>query len=159
MERGGDVIASTATAALLASVTAAQRDRAVASGLIPAASAEEFKATRVVPATHTFDPRAGLVLRFGHEDVRIVFPGAAHSIDNVAIDFPSRGVLFGGCMVRSADSLGPTEGTDLQQWSDAIAKLQMLKPSVVIPGHGIRYDAKQLDDTRALLSAAIAAAH
>jgi glyoxylase-like metal-dependent hydrolase (beta-lactamase superfamily II) len=126
--------------------------------LIPAASADEFQATRVIPAKHTFDPRAGLVLHFGDEDVRIMFPGAAHSTDNVAIDFPSRGVLFGGCMVRSADSLGPTEGTDLQQWSDAIAALQALKPSVVVPGHGIRYDAEQLDDTRALLSAAIAAA-
>lgn len=154
LDRAVDVVASTETAALTARDTAAQRDGAVKSGLVPAAMAKEFMTTRIVPATHTFEAQQGLRLRFGVEEVRVLFAGAAHSADNVAIYFPSRGVVFGGCMVRSGDSLGPIEQADLQQWGAAIEALQGLAPLVVIPGHGIRYDAAMLENTRALLSAA-----
>src|SRR6185295_1176566 len=55
--------------------------------------AERVRATRVMPAARTFDEAKGLTLTFGDEVVRVVYPGPAHSPDNVVVHFPSRDLL------------------------------------------------------------------
>jgi len=154
LERGAEVIASAQTAALIASDTPADIVHIVRDQLVPPQFEPDFEQTRLAQPSRTFEAAAGLTLRFGAEEVRIFHPGAAHSIDNVVVFFPSRALLFGGCMVRSGDSLGPADGADYAQWPSAIARLQSLQPALVVPGHGARFDAQQLDGTLALLRAA-----
>jgi glyoxylase-like metal-dependent hydrolase (beta-lactamase superfamily II) len=154
LERGAEVIASAQTAALIVTDTPDDIVHILRDQLVPPQFEPDFKETRLAQPSRTFDAAAGLTLRFGAEEVRIFHPGAAHSIDNVVVFFPSRALLFGGCMVRSGDSLGPAEGADYAQWPSAIARLQSLQPKLVVPGHGARFDAKQLDDTLELLRAA-----
>lgn len=154
LERGAEVIASTQTAALIASDTPDDIVHIVRDQLVPPRFAPDFEQTRLAQPSRTFDPAMGLTLQFGAEEVRVLHPGAAHSIDNVVVFFPSRALLFGGCMVRSGDSLGPGDGADFAQWPSAIARLQSLQPTLVVPGHGARFDAQQLENTLALLRAA-----
>jgi metallo-beta-lactamase class B len=153
LEHGAEVIASTQTAELIASNTPADIVSIVRDKLVPPAYAPDFEHTRLAQPSRTFDPAAGLTLQVAGEDVRILYPGPAHSVDNVVVFFPARGVLFGGCMVRSGDSLGPTENADLAHWPSAIAALQALDPKLVVPGHGVRFDAEQLAHTLQLLAA------
>lgn len=154
LEHGAEVIASTQTAALTSTETPQQVASLAQSGLVSAQYLAAFSQTRIAGPSRTFDSAVGLVLHFGDEDVRVLHPGAAHSIDNVVVHFPRRRLLFGGCMVRSGNSLGPTEHADLAQWPHAIDRLIALAPEVVVPGHGARFDADQLHNTRALLDAA-----
>lgn len=152
-DAGATVIASSMTAALTGSDTANQRDDVVRSGLVPEAFVAEFTETQIAQPTQTFEAQDGLTMRIAGEEVRVIYPGPAHSVDNAVVFFPARGVLFGGCMVRSGDTLGPTDHADLAHWPTAIATLQALSPVVVVPGHGIRHDAEQLTNTLNLLRA------
>ena len=86
-------------------------------------------------------------------DVQVIFPGAAHSPDNVVVWIPRLGVLFGGCMVRS-DTLGNLSDADVAAWPAAIARLRELPATIVIPGHGTRFDPALFDRTDQLLGAA-----
>ncbi len=153
IEHGAEVIASTQTAALVASDTPGQVAQMIDDQLVPPPLAPDFAATRLVQPTRTFDANDGLTLRFGDEEVRAIYPGPAHSIDNVVVHFPTRGVVFGGCMVRAADALGPTDHADVAHWPAAIATLQALQPTHVVPGHVARFDADQLQNTLDLLAA------
>jgi glyoxylase-like metal-dependent hydrolase (beta-lactamase superfamily II) len=98
--------------------------------------AARIRATRVVTAQHVFVESEGLSLAFGEEVVRVLYVGAAHSVDNVIVWFPERGVLFGGCMVRSYPGLGFTADADVSRWAAAVDAAAALGPRLVIPGHG-----------------------
>jgi metallo-beta-lactamase class B len=128
--------ASEHTQALLAAEgTKMRRSAATALADRPALAARVAN-TAVVPAEHTFSERDGLSLRLGSEEVRVFYPGAAHSPDNLAVYFPARSVLFGGCMVRSGDAIGNLASADLASWPGAIEALRVLSPEVVVAGHG-----------------------
>ena len=105
-------------------------------------------ATSWLPGDHIFPLAKGIALG----DVQVIFPGAAHSPDNVVVWSPKLGVLFGGCMVR-ADSLGNLSDADVAAWPRAIARLRDLPATIVIPGHGTRFDRELLDRTDQLLGA------
>lgn len=97
---------------------------------------ERILATKIALASHTFDENVGLAFRFGDEDVRVVYPGAAHSPDNVLVFFPARGILFGGCMIKGSQSVGYIGDADLEHWEAAVEIARALGARVVIPGHG-----------------------
>ena len=92
--------------------------------------------TALVPADHTFDAREGLDLSFAGEHVRVIHPGAAHSPDNVLVFFPTRALLFGGCMIKSVAEIGYVGDADLVHWEAAVEVARALHPDVVVPGHG-----------------------
>jgi glyoxylase-like metal-dependent hydrolase (beta-lactamase superfamily II) len=100
------------------------------------ALAARIRATRVVTAEHVFFEAEGLTLTFGDEPVRALFVGGGHSPDNIVVHFPDRGVLFGGCMVRSDPGLGNTADADLAHWASTAEAAARLAPHIVIPGHG-----------------------
>ncbi len=106
-------------------------------------------ATPWLPGDRVFRLQEGLTLG----GVQVIFPGAAHSPDNVVVYVPKLGVLFGGCMVRS-DALGNLSDADVASWPKAIERLRELPASIVIPGHGNRFDPALLDRTDQLLGAA-----
>lgn len=97
---------------------------------------DRMLAMKITPAEKTFDEREGLVLSFGGEDVRVIYPGAGHSPDNVIVFFPSRRVLFGGCMIKGSKSVGYIGHADLDHWEAAVDVARGLEPKIVVPGHG-----------------------
>jgi len=100
------------------------------------ALAARIRATRVVAAQHVFPESEGLLLTFAGEPVRALFLGGGHSPDNVVVHFPERGVLFGGCMVRSHPGLGNTADADLSHWATSADAAAQLSPRIIVPGHG-----------------------
>jgi glyoxylase-like metal-dependent hydrolase (beta-lactamase superfamily II) len=111
---------------------------------LQAGSADDFEgprrqrvlAMKVVPAAHTFAEDRDLTLTFGGAEVRVIYPGAAHSPDNLVVFFPSNGVLFGGCMIKGSRSVGFIGHADLDHWEAAVDVTRKVSPTKVVPGHG-----------------------
>lgn len=134
-ESGVEIYASDLTQALLAEAGARVRDQSAAALADPALSSR-VQNTRIVPAGKTFKAGDGLTLTIGGETVRVLYPGPAHSPDNVVVHFPARDVLFGGCMIKAGSSIGNTADADLGHWESAVRSLEPLAPRIVVPGHG-----------------------
>ena len=93
----------------------------------------------------------GLRLELGEEQIEVFFPGESHSPDNSVIFLKDRRVLFGSCMVRSGNSLGPIKDANLKNWPEAIRKLQGFEALFVVPGHGNKFSPDNLKNTLRLL--------
>jgi metallo-beta-lactamase class B len=107
----------------------------------------------------SFELHDGYSEEVGGESIRVVFPGAGHTSDNVVTWFPASGILFGGCMIKGGPDLGYLGDADLESYPAAAARVEALGARVVVSGHGDRFDAEQVAHTRALAEAARAAAH
>lgn len=151
-ELGVETYASSLTQRLLKERGLASRD----------STAKEFEgverqrmlAMNVVLAEHTFDEHAGIVFTFGGEEVRVIYPGPGHAPDNVIVFFPSRGVLFGGCMIKGSATVGFIGDADLGHWEAAIDVARSLGARVVIPGHGPVGGAELFDLTASVVQRA-----
>jgi len=68
------------------------------------------------------------------------YPGPGHASDNIVIAFPGAGILFGGCLIKSAEAkdLGFTGDADLASWPAAVGRVaeKYGQSTVVVPGHG-----------------------
>jgi metallo-beta-lactamase class B len=100
-----------------------------------------------LPPDHVFPIAEGLVLRLGAEELRVIYPGPSQAPDKVAVYFPSRRLLYGGCMILSGNQAGNLADADLASWPRAVASLAALPATVVIPGHGDRLDAGLVQHT------------
>lgn len=87
-------------------------------------------------------------------DVKVLFPGAAHSHDNIMVYYPQDNVLFGSCAVRSLDfrGRGNVSDADEQAWPTSISKAleNFSEVKIVVPGHGKPGDASLLKYTISL---------
>lgn len=105
----------------------------------------------VTPPDRLFDPAAGLTLDLDGEEVIVFFPGGGHTKDNVVVYLPKRGVLFGGCLVKSmaATDKGNVADADLVHWADSVRAVKARFPGVkvVVPGHGASGGPELLDHT------------
>ncbi len=92
------------------------------------------------PPLNRFDIKKTQVLRFGGNAVEIYYPGPTHTYDNVVVYFPDKRVLFGGCMVLSADakSAGFTDDGNVREWPASLRKVakRYSRAKIVVPGHG-----------------------
>lgn len=92
-----------------------------------------------------------LTLNFEGEKVICNFFGAGHSPDNSTVYFPSKRILFGGCLVKSmqSGSLGNLSDAVPDEWDQTIKKLIKTYPDIetVIPGHGKYGGAELLNHT------------
>lgn len=146
-EAGVETYASTQTQELLLARGATVKDQTARAVEQPLRASMEQ--TRIVPAKHTFEAKEGLKLEFGGETVQVFYPGPAHSPDNVSVFFPSRKVLFGGCMIRAATAkLGYRGDADVANWEAATQSLEPFAPLVVVPGHGAPGGAELLQHTK-----------
>lgn len=71
--------------------------------------------------------------------VEVLYPGPAHSPDNLMVWVPDARVLLGGCAMRGMTwGLGNVEDADLDHWPAAIriAQRRYRDAQVVVPGHG-----------------------
>ena len=120
-------------------------------------TAAEIAATRPTPADRVVEIDGRAVLDLGGEEVWLVWPGPSHSADSIAVFFPARRVLDGGCAVRSDGRIGNRTEADFEHWPAAVEAMAALDPQFVVPGHGRRFDPAMLKESaeaaRALQSA------
>lgn len=94
----------------------------------------------------------GATTRLG--PLEVMYPGAAHTADNLVVWLVRQKLLFGGCAVReaSARNLGYYKEGDPAHWGPAMAlvKDHYGNATIVVPGHGKVGDARLLDHTAAL---------
>jgi len=80
------------------------------------------------------------LIELSGEPISVFFPGPGHAPDNLVVWLPSRDVLFGGCLVKSAEAgnLGNLADADVAGWKTAIQRVIDRYPDVgiVVPGHG-----------------------
>lgn len=134
-EAGVVTYASTHTQRLLAEKGVSMRAEAAAEFTDPAKRAR-MAALPIEPAKESFAEADGLTLKFGGEEVRVVYPGAAHAPDNVVVHFPARRLVFGGCMIKGMRSIGYVGHADLGHWEAAAEAVRALGATTVVPGHG-----------------------
>ncbi|PSK94361.1 metallo-beta-lactamase class B [Taibaiella chishuiensis] len=76
----------------------------------------------------------------GKLEFETYYAGPGHTKDNIVIWFPKAKVLYGGCLIKSADAtdLGNVQDANLKQWPETLKKLQQRfpEPAYIIPGHG-----------------------
>jgi len=148
-----ETYATDLTQRLLADHGARVRDEA-AGALGDPSLASRVRRTRITPATHTIDSDKPFTLTFGGEEILVIYPGRAHSPDNVVIHFPARAILFGGCMIKSGRAIGNTLDADLGSWEAAVRSLEGLGARVIVPGHGPVGGAELLQNTIEVVRAA-----
>lgn len=94
-------------------------------------------------------------LRSGDIAVELFYPGPAHSDDNIVVWFPDAGILFGGCMLKSAtaSSLGFTGDADEARWPGSLRRAVSRYPQaeLFVPGHGLHGGKALVDNTLELL--------
>jgi metallo-beta-lactamase class B len=106
-------------------------------------------------------PEASFDLKPGEattiEGLEVFYPGPGHAPDNLVIWLPSDHLLFGGCLIKSADAgnLGFTGDADINNWPTTVRLVQSKYPNatLVVPGHGNPGDMKLLQHTLDLLKA------
>lgn len=91
---------------------------------------------KMVQADYVFYEKAGKTFTFGEEKVQLIYPGPAHTKDNMVAYLPERKVLYGTCMIRPGDSLGNIADADVRAWPKSVEKIQSLDATIIIPGHG-----------------------
>jgi metallo-beta-lactamase class B len=134
-EAGVETYATDLTQRLLAERGAQIRDGAAAALENPAL-ASRVRETRIVSAARTIKATEGVTFTIGGEAVHVIYPGPAHSPDNVVVHFPARGILFGGCMIKTGAAIGNTADADLGHWEAAVRSVERLGPRIIVPGHG-----------------------
>ena len=90
-----------------------------------------------IPLTSFTD---SLVFDFQGELVVCRYFGGGHTIDNITVWFPSKKILFGGCLIKSINSrgLGNLSDAVVKEWDVTVKKIinQYPDTEIVIPGHG-----------------------
>jgi metallo-beta-lactamase class B len=110
----------------------------LAAGIADPEMRSYYRSFKYVAPTRLFDPRAGLVLDFGGEEARVEYPGVGHSVDNLVVYLPDKGILFGGCMILAMETRSPgnVADGDVARWIGSLAYLETEGFDIVVPGHG-----------------------
>lgn len=84
--------------------------------------------------------KTSTTLSLDEHDVQVLYLGPGHTVDNVVVWLPGKQILFGGCLIKSAeaDDLGNTKDADLNQWPLTVEQVHkdFRRARMVIPGHG-----------------------
>lgn len=87
--------------------------------------------------TDTFED--SIQLKVGELKFEVRFMGEGHTLDNVVSYFPTKNLLFGGCLVKEVNAgRGNLNDANLSAWPQTIAKIQSYYPNLkhIVPGHG-----------------------
>ncbi|MBR8534344.1 subclass B1 metallo-beta-lactamase [Carboxylicivirga sediminis] len=92
---------------------------------------------------------------FNNELIECRFFGPGHSFDNITVWLPQQKILFGGCLIKSAQSkgLGNLSDANIDEWSTTIEKIQYAYPDakLIVPGHGQIGNSQLLSHTITLI--------
>ncbi len=125
---------------------------------IPSIASEKTKTKCIennlpVPSEIFIDKMA---FEFEGENVVCQYFGGGHTIDNIVVFFPDKGVLFGGCLIKSNRStdLGNTKDAIIEEWGSTIEKImsEYEDIDVVVPGHGTYGKIELLSHTMKLVN-------
>lgn len=87
---------------------------------------------------HTF--LDSMTITVGDIELALWYFGGGHTEDNIVVWIPAEKVLFGGCLIKSANAknLGNVQEADLQSWPKTVQKVIDAFPDadIVVPGHG-----------------------
>ncbi|MCT4559801.1 MAG: subclass B1 metallo-beta-lactamase [Crocinitomicaceae bacterium] len=92
---------------------------------------------------------------FGKTKLITRFFGEGHTKDNVVSYFPSKELLFGGCLVKEVNaSKGNLADANVSEWPLTITQIQKAYPTLklIVPGHGKVGGLELLDYTKELFS-------
>ena len=115
--------------------------------------------SKLLSPERTFE--TSITLSVGGESFEMFYPGPGHTIDNTVVWFPERGLLYGGCLIKSAGSrsAGNLADAELEAWPSSLAAIAERYATIrtVIPGHGSPGSVDLLEHTLALVKDASAA--
>ncbi|MGW8951281.1 MBL fold metallo-hydrolase [Streptomyces sp. NPDC055709] len=93
----------------------------------------DFGDIRITPPGTTYSER--LTLRAGGTEVRLIHPGAAHTVGDTIVHLPEHGVVFTGDLIFQGGTpfipMGSLSGS-----LRALGLLRSLDAGTVVPGHG-----------------------
>lgn len=121
----------------------------------------ELETLNLVSADNIFTlPKSGnsIPLKFKNESVQVYYPGPGHTEDNIAVYIPSAKVLFGGCLIKSANSKNLGNLSDgfpdlyLDSVENILSDFDNIENLQVIPGHGESGGIELVSHTRQLCS-------
>lgn len=76
----------------------------------------------------------------GNVPIEVFYPGPGHTVDNVVVYFPAQKTLYGGCFLKSGESitLGNLEDADVAAWPTSLERVRerFSDATFVLPGHG-----------------------
>lgn len=91
------------------------------------------------------------VFSIGGSRFEVFYPGPGHAPDNIVIWFEKEKILYGGCLIKSADdnNLGNLGDANLKEYANTLenVKRRFKKPKHIIPGHGRWQDTRSLEHT------------
>ncbi len=147
--RGAELVSSQKTAELLrergnrAAVELAEMYRESS----PETS-KEFEEIRATPARRTFQVPGVARFELAGEPVELHWVAPSHTPDSVGVYFPNRGLLYGGCIVRSDGQIINRNELDAEGWIAMLDVFLGLETRFVIPGHGQRFDPTMLSESK-----------
>ena len=81
-----------------------------------------------------------LKISAGNNFAELYYFGGGHVKDNIVVWFEDEKILFGGCLVKSAEAktLGYLNDADLNNWDKTLLKVKkrFSDAEIIIPGHG-----------------------
>ena len=98
---------------------------------------EKLQQRHIRGVSTLFSARTGEVHVKDERGFEAFYPGPGHAADNIVVRFDS--LLFGGCLIKSADAqdLGFIGDADLKAWPGAVRRVQeRYGETIVVPGHG-----------------------
>jgi metallo-beta-lactamase class B len=97
------------------------------------------------------------VFTVGQYSFQTYFPGPGHTADNIVIWFDKEKILYGGCLIKSADAkdLGNLDDADVKAYASTIENVlrKCSHPKYIIPGHDDWRNPQSLNHTLALAKA------
>ncbi|MFF1422186.1 MBL fold metallo-hydrolase [Streptomyces sp. NPDC058280] len=108
----------------------------------------DFGDIRITAPTVTYHDR--LTVWVGETEVRVIHPGAAHTIGDSVVHLPERGIVFTGDLIFQ----GGTPFVPMGSLSGSLRALELLRSldaTVVVPGHGPVTDPSAYDATESYL--------
>lgn len=101
-----------------------------------------------------------LTLTVGKMDIQLYFLGGGHATDNIVAWIPSDKILFGGCMLKGAQStsIGNTsDAAPLDEWLQTVERVEQTFPQaeLIVPGHGEVGGKEILEATKRIITASI----
>ncbi len=91
------------------------------------------------------------IFTIGQYSFQTYFPGPGHTADNIVIWFDKEKILYGGCLIKSADAddLGYLGDGNEKRYASTIEKIQrkFKNPKYIIPGHDDWSSTRSLEHT------------
>jgi glyoxylase-like metal-dependent hydrolase (beta-lactamase superfamily II) len=113
----------------------------------------DFQGIEIVPPTVTFEDR--LWLHPGGTAIRLEYFGPCHTLGDIVAFVPEERVLYAGDIAFIGSTPLVWEGS-LLNWIETIARINTLRPRVIVPGHGPVTDMEGLRSMAAYLGHVVA---